>query len=464
MFHVHRLVSVALLAFVISTFPGIPAQALEKQPASVYRARRLALAAKLHGGVAVLFSAPEPLLDFMPYRQDEDFYYLTGWNEPGAALLIAADDSAPSDPPAVRGPRVYSEILFLPTRNLRLEKYTGAKLDAASADVAKITGTDAVQPMTDLPLVLNRLIDTDRRLLASQSDAPHIWAQPEAPQARALVGFTRTTLGLEAATTAADVTVLVGQLRVQKDEGEIQLLKKASDASIAGQRVMIKSVRPGLTERTIAGKMTAAWFQAGCERPSYAPIVGSGINSTTLHYAENSRTIEPGDLVVVDAACEYSMYAADITRTVPATGHFTPRQREIYDIVLRSQWAAIDAFIPGKSKINDRDRRDPDSLDTVAYNYINTHGKSLDGKPLGQYWIHGLGHMVGINVHDPADYPAVLRPGMVFTIEPGVYIPEEKLGVRIECTFLVDSKGKLIDLTAALPHTAEEVEAAMQSN
>jgi Xaa-Pro aminopeptidase len=454
----HRFASAALLAFVVSTLPGVPALALEKQPASVYRARRLALAAKLQGGVAVLFSAPEPLLDFMPYRQDEDFYYLTGWNEPGAALLIAADDSASQAAPAIQPSRVYSEILFLPTRNLRLEKYTGAKLDAASADVAKITGTDAVQPMTDLPVALNRLIDVDRRLLAN------IWTQPDAPQARALVGFTRTTLGLEAATTARDVTAPVGQLRLLKDEGEIQLLKKASDASIAGQRAMIKSVRPGLTERTIAGKMTAAWFQAGCERPSYAPIVGSGINSTTLHYAENSRTIEPGDIVVVDAACEYSMYAADITRTVPANGHFTPRQREIYDIVLRSQWAAIDAFVSGKSKINDRDRRDPDSLDTVAYNYINTHGKSLDGKPLGQYWIHGLGHMVGINVHDPADYPAVLRPGMVFTIEPGVYIPEEKLGVRIECTFLVGANGKLIDLTAALPHTAEEVEAAMQSN
>src|ERR1035438_8414618 len=118
MLHVHRFASVALLAFVVSTLPGVPAQALEKQPASVYRARRLALAAKLHGGVAVLFSAPEPLLDFMPYRQDEDFYYLTGWNEPGAALLIVDGDAkAPT-------PRVYSESLFLPTRNLRLEKYT----------------------------------------------------------------------------------------------------------------------------------------------------------------------------------------------------------------------------------------------------------------------------------------------------------------------------------------------------
>ena len=148
--------------------------------------------------------------------------------------------------------------------------------------------------------------------------------------------------------------------------------------------------------------------------------------------------------MLVDAACEYSMYASDITRTVPVNGHFTPRQREIYNIVLGAQQAAINAFVAGKSKINDRDRRDPDSLDNAAYNYINTHGKDLHGQPLGQYWLHGLGHMVGINVHDPATIRRCLKPGMVFTIEPGVYIPEEKLGVRIECD-LSGGRGRQAD-------------------
>ena len=209
------------------------------------------------------------------------------------------------------------------------------------------------------------------------------------------------------------------------------------------QRVMMQWwVKPGMTERAVAGAMTAVWMENGCERPSYAPIVGSGINSTTLHYSANDRTMQDGDILLVDAACEYSMYAADITRTVPVNGHFTPRQREIYNIVLGAQQAAINAFVPGKSTINDRDRQDPNSLDTVAYNYINTHGKDLHGQPLGQYWLHGLGHMMGIDVHDPANYPAVLKPGMVFTIEPGIYIPEEKLGVRIECDFLVARRRK----------------------
>jgi Xaa-Pro aminopeptidase len=442
---------VALLALAILILLAPFAHSLEKQPVSTYRARRVALAGYLHGGVAVLFAAQESQLDFEPYRQDADFFYLTGWNEPGAALLIVAAE------PRAATPRTYREILFLPTRDLRMEKYTGPKLDAVTPNAAKIAGVDAVEPMTALPAELNKLIDANRRL------ATNIWAQPEVPQAKALLGFTWTTLGMDTTATAQDVTGQVAELRVVKDEGEIALLRKASDASIEAQRVMMKAVKPGVTERAIAGKMTAAWFEAGCERPSYAPIVGSGINSTTLHYSENTRTLEDGDLLLVDAACEYSMYASDITRTVPVNGHFTARQREIYNIVLGAQQAAIDAFVAGKSKINDRDRRDPDSLDQAAYNYINTHGKSLDGKPLGQYWLHGLGHMVGIDVHDAVGfYPAVLKPGMVFTIEPGVYIPEEKIGVRIECVFLVGADGKLIDLVAALPHTAEDVEAAMQ--
>jgi Xaa-Pro aminopeptidase len=426
--------------------PAYVSDALEKQSLDTYHARRQALGALLRGGVAVLFAAPEPVLDFMPYRQDSDFYYLTGWNEPGAALLVVG----------ASGPQGYAEILFLPTRNRRTELYTGVKMDAATPGVSRETGVDDVQPMSDLPAALNKVVAENRRLLTD------LWTQPDSVPATALVSFNATTLGLGAAPAANDVTRLTARLREVKDAGEIELLRKATTASVAAQRVMMRAIKPGVTERAIAGKMTEVWLEEGCERPSYAPIVGSGINSTTLHYAENGRTIEDGDIVVVDAACEYSMYASDITRTVPANGHFTTRQREIYDIVLGAQRAAIDAFVAGKSTINDRDRKDPNSLDTVAYNYINTHGKDLHGEPLGRYWLHGLGHMLGIDVHDPADYPALLKPGMVFTIEPGVYIPEEKIGVRIECDFLVGEDGKLIDLDAALPHTADEVEAAMR--
>jgi len=434
-----------LLLFLAATLSISVASALEKQPASVYHARRVALGATLHGGAAIFFAAEEPSMEYLDYRQDEDFYYLTGWNEPGAALLVVGES-----PQSAR-----QEILFLPTRNRIMERYTGIKLDAITPGAAQTAGVDAVLPMTELPSVLNKLIDANRPLLRN------LWAEPESKAALSLVGFTATTLGVGDAPALRDVSELTRQLRLVKDAGEIALLRKAADASIAAQRTMMLAARPGVTERTIAGKMTATWMEHGCERASYPPIVGAGIHSTVLHYSENSGTLQDGDLLLVDAACEYSMYASDITRTIPVNGHFTARQREIYEIVQGAHQAAIQAFVADKSKINDRDRRDPDSLENVAYNYINTHGKDLHGESLGKYWLHGMGHMVGIDVHDPGNYPALLKPGMVFTIEPGVYIPEEKIGVRLECVFLVGQDGKLIDLTADLPHTADEVEAFM---
>jgi Xaa-Pro aminopeptidase len=424
--------------------------ALDRQSTADYHARRVALADKLNGGIAVLFAAPEPLLDFMPYRQDEDFYYLTGWNEPGAALLIEAPQPAQGTRPA----RAYREVIFLPTRNLRMELYTGKKLDAATPDAPQVAGVDEVKMMTDLATTLNQLAGENRFIMRN------IWSESDTEQAKALVQWTATTLGMDSAPPFADVRTPVHQLRETKDAGELVLLHKASDASVQAQFAMMKSVHPGQKERTVAGIILEKLMENGCERPSYAPIVGSGEKSTELHYSDNSQTMKDGDVVVVDAAGEYSMYASDITRTVPVSGHFTARQREIYDIVLGAQKAAMDGFVAGKSHLNDPQHKYPDSLDTIAFNYMNAHGKDLHGEPLGKYFIHGIGHSVGINVHDPYDYTQPIKKGMVFTIEPGIYIPEEKIGVRIEDVFYADQDGKLIDLTEALPKEADAVEKA----
>jgi len=225
---------------------------------------------------------------------------------------------------------------------------------------------------------------------------------------------------------------------------------------------MMKSVHPGQKERTTAGIIIEKLMENGCERVSYPPIVGSGERSTELHYSENSETMQDGDVVVVDAAGEYSMYASDITRTVPVSGHFTARQREIYNVVLGAQKTAMEAFVAGKSRIDDPQHKYFDSLDTIAWNYMNEHGKDLHGQPLGKYFIHGIGHSVGIDVHDPYDYSQPIQKGMVFTIEPGIYIPEEKIGVRIEDVFYADPDGKLVALTGALPKDPDAVEAAMR--
>jgi Xaa-Pro aminopeptidase len=440
--------ALALFCFAIFSLHLV---ALERQPAADYHGRRVRLSEKLNGGVAVLFAAAQPQLDFMPYRQDPDFYYLTGWNEPGAALLI--ESATPADGP--RPARAYREVLFLPTRNMRMERYTGEKLGADTRGAAAKAGVDEVKTMTELPSALNELVVEN--LLAIRT----FWSEPDSDQAKSLFAWTAATLGFDHAPNFANVRDLTNQLRVIKDPGEMVLLQKASDASVQAQFAMMRSVHPGVTEGTVAGKIVEKLMENGCERVSYAPIVGSGKNSTVLHYSNNSETMQSGDIVVVDAAGEYSMYASDITRTVPVNGHFTARQREIYDIVKGAQKAAMDAFVAGTSRLNDPLHKYPDSLDTIAWNYMNAHGKDLHGEPLGKYFIHGIGHSVGIDVHDPMDYAKPIQPGTVFTIEPGIYIPEEKIGVRIEDVFYANPNGKLECLTCALPKDAEEVEKVM---
>lgn len=435
--------------------------ALDSVPKAEYRQRRVALAAKMKDGVAILFANEEPTMEYQDYRQDEDFYYLTGWNEPGAAMVVIPAADAVAETPGTgglgaRAAQPYREILFLPSRNPRVEKYTGAKMDAATPGAAASTGFDEVLPMTELPEVLNKLALADRTRMRNA------WVEKDSALAHALLGFTAATLGTSAIAPAGDVSEPLIALRAIKSPAEVELIRKASEASIAAQLAGMRSIKPGVRERTVAGVELAKMMEDGCERASYPPIVGSGPNSTTLHYSENSRTMKSGDLVVIDEAGEYSMYASDITRTMPVNGRFTPRQREIYEIVLGAQRAAAAAFVAGKSKINDPQHKDADSLDTIAFNYINEHGKDLHGQPLGQYMVHGIGHLVGIDVHDPWDYTKPLDKNMVFTIEPGLYLPEENIGVRIEDVVYVDPNGKLIDLIAKLPHEASDIEAAMR--
>jgi Xaa-Pro aminopeptidase len=195
---------------------------------------------------------------------------------------------------------------------------------------------------------------------------------------------------------------------------------------------------------------------AGCETEAYAPIVGTGLNSTVLHYNKLDARIEDGDVVLMDVGGQYSGYASDITRTVPANGKFTPRQREIYEIVLGAQNAAMQAVKPGMTLYG----QGPTSLQKIAMDYIDSHGKDKEGRSLGRYYIHGLSHHVGLHVHAPSGPPRPLEAGMVITIEPGIYIPEENLGVRIEDDVLVTDTGYR-QLTARLPRSPDDIEKIM---
>ncbi len=421
---------------------------LDRQPNSDYHTRREALAKKV-GGIIVLFAPKESEgpNDLYGFRQEDNFYYLSGLTDPGSALLIAPATEANADKSA----HSYTEILFLPPRNLTQEKWTGPKLGPENLDAPKVTGFDRVEDMAKLPEEVIKLIPAGLHPAVYTDVASY-------DQTSASTEPVEFLKDVNSFLRFQDVKPMIDSLRTYKDAGEVALIRKAVDASVAAHFAAFKAVKPAITEREISALMQYEWGKRGCERPAYAPIVGSGYYSTVLHYSDDDHVMKGGDVVVIDAAGEYSMYASDITRTLPINGHFTARQREIYDIVLGAQQAAEAVFKSGKSTMK---RDSPDSLYKVAYNYINSHGKDLHGEPLGKYFIHGLGHPVGLNVHDATDPDAPLGPGEVFTIEPGIYIPEENLGVRIEDDYYVDHDGKLIKLSAALPSKAEEVEKEM---
>jgi Xaa-Pro aminopeptidase len=421
---------------------------LDRQPNSDYHARREALAKKV-GGVVVLFAPMESEgpNDLYGFRQEDNFYYLSGLTEPGSALLIAPAAEAGADKPAYP----YTEILFLPPRNLTQEKWTGPKLGPENSDAPKITGFDHVEDMAKLPEEVIKLLPPGTHPVV-HTDVASYDRTSASTEPLEFLKDVNSFLSFQ------DVKPMIDSLRTYKDGGEVALIRKAVDASVAAHFAAFKAVKAGVTEREISALMQYEWGKRGCERPAYAPIVGSGYYSTVLHYSDDDQVMKAGGVVVIDAAGEYSMYASDITRTLPINGHFTVRQREIYDIVLATQQAAEAAFKSGKSTMK---RDSPDSLYKVAYEYINSHGKDLHGDTLGKYFIHGLGHPVGLNVHDATDPNAPLGPGQVFTIEPGIYIPEESLGVRIEDDYYVDQEGKLIKLSVALPSKAEDIEKEM---
>ena len=435
-----------------------PAQAAPRtrEPASVYAERRAKLRAQIDGPVVLFgYTGKEDASPSAIFYQEEDFYYLTGHNEPGAALVLVPD--APEDKSSDKnnghsnskvwdGPR---DILFLPPHDLVRERWEGPRMGPGDPGIADKTGFTNVEAF---PQLLSSLDKLSRIFPMVYTEMPH--AQDLGyPHAREWTAWL-----YKAAPQLAqrDIAGRLGALRQIKSPGEIELLTRAIELSVDAQLEAMKMMRPGIYEYEVAARMEYVHKSGGCELEAYSPIVGAGFNSTVLHYSGLRAQIKDGDVVVLDVAGQYSGYSADITRTLPASGRFTPRQREIYEIVLGAQNAALAAVKPGMSLT----RTGHNSLYKIAYDYINSHGKDKDGRPLGRYFIHGLGHHIGLDVHDAGDPQRPLEPGMVVTLEPGIYIPEENLGVRIEDEVLVTETGNKL-LTARLPRAIEEIEKIM---
>ncbi len=389
--------------------PGIPQEE--------YRARRAELRKALPEGVVALFGRAEkrdPDETMPAFRQDPNFLYLTGWEEPGAVLLLW--------PPS-------GEALFLPPRNERVDRYTGRKTAAEDPNAREATGFAEVLPQAKL----------EARLLSLADSHPKIYT---------LGGQASGLKELLPLRELLDARPAIARLRMKKSAREVELMERSIEATVAAQRAAWKRTRPGAFEYQVAAAFTAAVMERGCAN-GFPPIVASGPNGPTLHYWKNSRRADAGELLVMDVGAECSGYTADLTRTLPVSGKFTARQKELYEIVLGAQRAVIAAIKPGVIQGLKRDT--PNSLYKVAYDYIESHGQHL---------LHGVSHHVGLRVHDPGTADQPLEAGMVITVEPGLYIPKENLGIRIEDMVLVTDTGARL-LSSALPKEAAEVEKAM---
>jgi Xaa-Pro aminopeptidase len=371
-----------------------PLFAIEKEPLQEYRARRERLAGAIQGNILVLKAAPEQ--DLVEYQQERNFYYLTGFDEPDAILLLNATTTPPD------------EILFIPERKPAEERWTGVKL-GPGPEAEKQTGFKKVLPLSDFDSSLSKATEGNRTVLALK-----------------------------------DVADKIAAMRQVKSATEIALLEKAIQITIKAQKAAAQTIAPRLMEYEVEAAVEFEFRRNGAERPGYPSIVGSGPFSTILHYDKNSRRMEAGDVVVVDVGAEYSGYSADVTRTYPVSGKFTARQREIYQIVLDAQKAAIAEVKPGATFAG---------IHRAAMEYIRSKGYEKN-------FIHGTSHHIGLEVHDVGSTARLLEPNMVITVEPGIYIPEEQLGVRIEDDVLVTANGHR--LLSILPKEISEIEAEMQ--
>jgi Xaa-Pro aminopeptidase len=419
--------------------------AAELEDPAVYRARRLAVRERLGAGdVALLLGATDArgYGDVGTFRQEPSFFYMTGVELPGAALVLEEEH----------------ETLFLPARRPPLEAWTGPKLGPGE-ETARLLGFEEVADREDG----ERVIDARRRPVPGLAErlaerlrgGGALWiplpagASGEPTPEQHLARRLRQRLP---SFPVRDLAPAIADMRLRKGAGELALMRKAIGATVAAVRAAAGRIRPGALEAEVEGAAFAALRARGAEGWSFPPIVGSGRAGCVLHYDANRGVLEEGELVVVDIGARHGYYCGDLTRTFPVGGGFTPRQRALYGAVLGAYDAAVAELRPGSTIAAARN---------AAFGALQGSELRGDGGlPLGQFFIHGLGHFLGLEAHDAGGEGPALAAGMVVTVEPGVYLPGEGVGIRIEDDYLI-TEGGAENLSAELPRDAGAVEAML---
>ena len=424
------------------------------------KARRARLAKALGEGIVVLPTAPECHRNadtHYDYRWDSGFYYLTGFREPEAVLVMVLGAK----------PRT---ILFCREKNMEREIWDGYRYGPETA--REMFGFDEAYPYGELDARLPDLI-ANQDVLHTPVGADAAWDLRVAGWLNNVRARVRT--GVTAPAQIRDVRAEVNDMRLFKDEHEIAIMRRAGAISSAAHVRAMGAAAPGMREYEVEAELLLEFLSNGARSPAYGSIVASGANACVLHYRENSAELRKGDLLLIDAGCELDSYASDITRTFPIASKFSAVQRDVYELVLASQEAAIKAVRPGADFIDYHDA----ATRVLVQGLIDfklckgSVDKVLEDNSYKQFYMHRTGHWLGLDVHDAGDYMQKgkwrkLKPGMVLTVEPGLYIrPADNvpksfwnIGVRIEDDVLVTAKGRDV-LTAECPKTVKDVEAAV---
>lgn len=434
-----------------------------KEQIQVYRERRDRLLGQLTHGIAVIATSPVRPRNrdsSYPYRFDSYFYYLTGFAEPEAVMVIVAENQQGNA----------EQILFCREKNLEREIWDGFRYgpDAARAQFK----FDSAYPISQLDEMMPKL-------LANQSTVYTMIGQDVGWDTKMTGWINRvreqTRSGIAAPDTLADVRKVLDEMRLFKDEHELTLMRHAAKIATDAHRRAMKYTKPNLFEYEIEAEILHEFRRQGAFAPAYTPIVAGGANACILHYIENNTRLNPGDLLLIDAGCEYGGYASDITRTFPINGQFTAVQRDLYQLVLSAQHSAIEAVQPGRTW----DDPHQAALTVLAQGFIDlglcqgSIEAVIESGDYKQFYMHRTGHWLGLDVHDAGEYKQAgawreLKPGMVLTVEPGCYIrpadhvPDHfwNIGIRIEDDVLVTPSGHEI-LTAAVPKAIIEIEELM---
>jgi Xaa-Pro aminopeptidase len=427
---------------------------------SLYRERRERLARHLGRGVAVVPTAPERLRNrdtAYPYRYDSYFYYLTGFTEPEAVLVLVAGEAPRS-------------ILFCREKDPEKEVWDGFRYGPEGAREA--FGFEEAHAIGGLDAAMEEIL-ADRPVLFYPLGQDPAWDARVVSWVNAVRAKARS--GITAPTELKDVRAILDEMRLIKDAHELSLMRRAARISAAAHRRAMGFVRPGFSEYQVEAELLHEFRRQGAQAPAYPPIVAGGANACVLHYVSNRATLRDGELLLIDAGCEFDGYASDITRTFPVNGRFSSAQRDVYQLVLAAQAAAIAAVQPG----NRWDAPHRAALEVLAQGLIDlrlltgSRDEVLEKEAYRRFYMHRTGHWLGLDVHDAGSYKQdgewrLLVPGMTLTVEPGCYIrPAEdvpqafwNIGVRIEDDVVVTAEGCEV-LTQDAPKSVAEIEALM---